>query len=90
MRIFFDQLAVFWCSKQTVLILHQYMLTLHKRITNEFTTIQILMVHIYSGDLTVFIGGIIINPLARITAGAVDGDLILSVFQMDAAPLLCH
>ena len=66
------------------------MLPFYQRITNQFAAIQILVVHIHSGNLAVFVSSVVINPFIRITAGAVNGNLILAVSQIYAAPLLCH
>ena len=69
---------------------HVNPLSCYQWIAAERLSLQILPIHIHPGDLTVFIGGVIVNATVRIAAGGVDGDLILSLTHMHAAPLLCH
>lgn len=52
--------------------------------------IQLAAVKIHGGNLTVVIGGVIVDPLRGVAAGGIDGDLAASVLQAAAAPLLIH
>ena len=46
--------------------------------------------HIHSGDLAVFIGGVVINAFVGIAAAGVQGNLVLTVVQLAAAALLLY
>ena len=43
---------------------------------DKAAALQILFVHIHGMDLTVTVGGIVVDPPVGIAAGAVNGDLI--------------
>ena len=46
----------------------------HQREADQLLPFQVAAMHINSGDLAVFVGGIIIDTLVRIAAGSVNGD----------------
>jgi hypothetical protein len=62
----------------------------NKRITDKMVAIQILTVHIYSGNLMVMIRGIIVDTFVRIATGGINGNFVFSFLYLAAAPLLIH
>ena len=61
-----------------------------QRVTNQCGAVQVLAVHIYGGDLPVFVGGVIVNAARGVAAGGVQGDLILPIAYFTAAALLFY
>ena len=53
-------------------------------IVHQCLCVQVYIVQIHSGDLSVFIGGVIIDSFLCIAAGGVDGTFKLSAAQMNA------
>ena len=72
------------------LILHFNLLPGNQRIGYRFVRIKIFIMHIYSRNLTVLICGIIIDTFIRVTATAVNCNLILSVSHMNTSALLFY
>ena len=58
---------------QSFLVFHFDLLLSVKRKYGCFTTIQVGMVHGYTCDLKVIIGGVIIDSAIRIAAACIDG-----------------
>jgi len=71
-------------------VLIEYILLLPQGILHQFAPLQFLPVEIHGGDLAVVVGLIIVDSPVGVAAGAVQGDLVLSLPQVDAAPLLLH
>ena len=63
------------------------MLDFHQRVLDGCVVIQILVVHIYTGDLAIFIGGVVIYACIRVAAAGVYG-FFKSVPDSDATLLL--
>ena len=57
---------------------------------NQATAVQITAVKIYSGDLAVSVGGVVVDSLGGVAARGVKGDVIFAVLQLAAATLLGH
>ena len=64
--------------------------SLHKRIARQRVAIQVFFVHIHRGDLMVVVGRVIVDAFIRVAAGSIDGDLILAIAHIAAAPLLVN
>ena len=58
--------------------------------TGQFLSVQVGLMHVYSADLVVIIGGIIINSLCGIAAGGIKSNLIFSLSYFAAASLLVY
>ena len=58
--------------------------------TGQFPSVQVSLMHIYSTDLVIVIGGIVIDALCSIAAGSIKGDLIFPICYFAAASLLIH
>ena len=71
-------------------VLQEKTLVTYQRIGHQFLAFQILPAHVYSGDLSVFIGGVIIDALPGVAAGGIGGKLVCFILQTDAAALLRH
>ena len=54
------------------------------------STLIVFSMHIHCADLMVFVGIIIIDSLCHITAGSIQCDLIRSISNFTASPLLIH
>ena len=46
---------------------------------------QVIFVHIYTGDAAVVVGGVVVNPLGYIAAACILGDFELPIGQLAAA-----
>ena len=64
------------------------LLTLHRCIGYQLFPVQILLMHVHSTDLVIVIGSIVVDPLIRITAGSIQGNLVFPLSQPTAPPLL--
>ena len=73
-----------------LLILIPHLLFRNRLVNDQAVSIQILLVHIYGGDLMVIVGGVVVNPLAYIAAAGVEGDLIFLFLQTAQSPLLVY
>ena len=71
-------------------ILHFYLLPRDKRIFYGSISVKVLPVHVHSGYLMIFVGGVIIYALSCAAAGGVKGDLIFALVHHAAASLLIH
>ena len=58
--------------------------------TGQFLSVQVGLMHVYSADLVVIIGGVVVNAPVRVAAGGIEGDLVFSLSQVAAAALLVH
>ena len=76
---------ILWAS-----VLEMDFFSLDHRITDQSLAVQIFSMHIHCADLMVFVGIIIIDSLCHITAGSIQCDLILSISNFTASPLLIH
>ena len=72
---------------QHFLVFHVNFLTVHKGITNEFFAIQIAIMQFHTGNLAVFISGVIIDSFCGITAAGIYG-LFVKVSYFYATLLL--
>ena len=71
-------------------VLHFNTFAAKQRIANKLSAVKIFTVHIDARYLMVFVGGIIVNSLVGITAGGVNGDLVLPLPYITAAALLIY
>ena len=58
--------------------------------TGQFLSVQVGLMHVYSADLVVIIGGIIINSLCCVAAGSVEGNFVFAFCYFAAATLLIY
>ena len=72
------------------LILHFYLLARNKGIAGKTFAVKIFSVHIHRRNLVIFVGGVVIYALVRVTAGGVKGDFVLAPLQLATAPLLVN
>lgn len=69
-------------------VLEMNLLSLDQREADELGGIEILAVHVDCGNLVILIGGVVIDSLARIAAGGVERDFVMSLTDLTAAALL--
>lgn len=59
-------------------------------VANQESSVQIFVVHIYCGNLVIFVGCVVVDSFSGVAAGGVDGDFIFSFCYFAAASLLVH
>ena len=72
----------------SVLVL--YLLPRNQRITDKTACVKVFSVHIDRRNLMIFIGRVVVNTFACVTAGGVKRDFIFFVADVTAAPLLVY
>lgn len=70
--------------------MHFYLFARNKGIAGKAFAVKIFFVHIHRRDLVIFVGGVVIYALIRVTAGGVKGDFVLAALQLATAPLLVN
>ena len=71
-----------WSVPQHFLIFKEDLLIPFKGEGNELIAIQADSMKSNSGDLVVFISGVVVDSSVRITAGAVAREFVFAVFQL--------
>ena len=61
---------------------------LNHGVADELVGIEVLSVHIHSGNLAVFVGRIVIDAAGRVAAAGIERNFILAAVQLTAAALL--
>ena len=69
-------------------VLEMNLLPLDQRKADQLGGIKIFAVHVDCGNLVILIGGVVIDSLARIAAGGVERDFVMSLTDLTAAALL--
>ena len=72
------------------LILHMNLFVTEHRITDQCITVQIFTIHVHTGDLMIFVCGIIVDSCVRTTAGSIEGNFIVTLGYFAAATLLIY
>lgn len=70
--------------------MHFYLFARNKGIAGKTFAVKIFFVHIHRRNLVIFVGGVVIYALIRVTAGGVKGDFVLAALQLTTAPLLVN
>ena len=71
-------------SHSTFLVFHQDLLTFYQGIVYQFVRVQIDAVQTDSGDLAVFVGGVIVDALCGVAAAGIDC-FFIHLTHMDTA-----
>ena len=71
-------------------ILHIYLFACHGRIAYQIFAVQIFLVHIHAGDPMVVVSVVVVDSSVGVTAGSVQGDLILVCAKSATAALLVY
>ena len=72
------------------LVLSHYLFCRYRLITYQFGFFQVLVVHIYCGDLVIVVGSVVVNALVEITTRGVYRYFILAVSHFATASLLVN
>ena len=75
-------------THSTFLVLHPYFLSRYQGIANQAVTVQISAVQTDAGDLTVFIGGVVVDTLMGVAAGGIEGEFVFVITDPDQSTLL--
>ena len=62
----------------------------NRRESDKFLRIQVFTVQMHCMDLSVFVGGVVVDTLIPIAAGGVQRSLILSLSYFTTSPYLLH
>lgn len=73
----------------TFLVFHQDLLTFYQGIVYQLVRVQIDAVQTDSGDLAVFVGGVIVDALCGVAAAGIDC-FFIKLSYLYAALLLCY
>ena len=72
------------------LILHSNLLTRNKRVTGKASAVKLFFMHIHRRNLVIFVGGVVIYSLVRITARSIKGYFVFPFCHLTTAPLLVN
>ena len=78
------------CLGNGISVLKMNLLFCENRIADQRVCVQVFMVHVYSTNLMIFVGCVVINSFCRVAAGSVDGDFIFSICHFAASSLLIY
>ena len=72
------------------LVLHMNLFVTEHRITDQCITVQIFTIHVHTGDLMIFVCGIVVDSGVGTAAGCVEGNFIFTFGYFAAATLLIY
>lgn len=70
------------------LVLKMNILLCKNWVANQEGSVQVFVVHVYRGNLVIFVGCVVVDSFGGVAAGGVEGDFVFAFCYFAAASLL--